>query len=159
MFSSVGHSSESKSQTPSQTKVENSNTVKTPEETGNLGKVSAKAGGGGRMVSEEGRAVGGTNVPLSLQIPAKTRSAPTACTPPPPPPPPATPRKNKAAMCKPLMQNRGVSCKVEMKSKGSQTGEPGQRDTTSCARQSWASSPGPCPGYSHPGITEWQLSL
>uniref|UniRef100_A0A8D2NQS8 Zinc finger MYM-type containing 3 n=1 Tax=Zosterops lateralis melanops TaxID=1220523 RepID=A0A8D2NQS8_ZOSLA len=42
---------------------------------------------------------------------------------PPPAPPlvPATPRKNKAAMCKPLMQNRGVSCKFEMKSKGCQT--------------------------------------
>uniref|UniRef100_A0A8C0BYE4 Zinc finger MYM-type containing 3 n=1 Tax=Buteo japonicus TaxID=224669 RepID=A0A8C0BYE4_9AVES len=39
----------------------------------------------------------------------------------PPPPVPATPRKNKAAMCKPLMQNRGVSCKIEMKSKGCQT--------------------------------------
>ncbi|XP_008853802.1 zinc finger MYM-type protein 3 isoform X4 [Nannospalax galili] len=86
-------SSESKPQTASQTKVENSNTVKTPEENGNLGK-----------------------------IPVKTRSAPSAPTPP-PPPPPATPRKNKAAMCKPLMQNRGVSCKVEMKSKGSQTEE------------------------------------
>uniref|UniRef100_A0A803YMK7 TRASH domain-containing protein n=1 Tax=Meleagris gallopavo TaxID=9103 RepID=A0A803YMK7_MELGA len=44
-----------------------------------------------------------------------------AAPPPPPPPVPATPRKNKAAMCKPLMQNRGVSCKVEMKSKGCQT--------------------------------------
>ncbi|XP_074925029.1 zinc finger MYM-type protein 3 isoform X3 [Chelonoidis abingdonii] len=40
---------------------------------------------------------------------------------PPPPPVPATPRKNKAAMCKPLMQNRGVSCKIEVKSKGCQT--------------------------------------
>ncbi|XP_034297603.1 zinc finger MYM-type protein 3 isoform X2 [Pantherophis guttatus] len=37
------------------------------------------------------------------------------------PPQPVTPRKNKAAMCKPLMQNRGVSCKTEMKSKGCQT--------------------------------------
>ncbi|XP_054694906.1 zinc finger MYM-type protein 3 isoform X3 [Grus americana] len=44
-----------------------------------------------------------------------------AAAPPPPPPVPATPRKNKAAMCKPLMQNRGVSCKIEMKSKGCQT--------------------------------------
>lgn len=85
------------------------------------------------MVSERGLwYVGGTNVPLSLQIPAKTRSAPTASTPPPPPPPPATPRKNKAAMCKPLMQNRGVSCKVEMKSKGSQTGELGYLDIRGC---------------------------
>lgn len=86
-------SSESKPQTPSQTKVENNNTVRTPEENGNLGK-----------------------------IPLKTRPTPTVPTPP-PPQPPATPRKNKAAMCKPLMQNRGVSCKVEMKSKGSQTEE------------------------------------
>lgn len=85
--------SESKPQTPSQTKVENNNTVRTPEENGNLGK-----------------------------IPVKTRSVPSVPTPP-PPPPPATPRKNKAAMCKPLMQNRGVSCKMEMKSKGSQTEE------------------------------------
>ncbi|XP_075774118.1 zinc finger MYM-type protein 3 isoform X2 [Pelodiscus sinensis] len=46
---------------------------------------------------------------------AKASSAPV------PPPAPATPRKNKAAMCKPLMQNRGVSCKVEVKSKGCQT--------------------------------------
>lgn len=90
----------------------------------------------GRIISEEGTAVGGTNVPFSLQIPVKTRSAPTAPTPPPPPPPPATPRKNKAAMCKPLMQNRGVSCKVEMKSKGSQTGEPGYLDATGCIPES-----------------------
>ncbi|KFP34524.1 Zinc finger MYM-type protein 3, partial [Colius striatus] len=34
---------------------------------------------------------------------------------------PSTPRKNKAAMCKPLMQNRGISCKIEMKSKACQT--------------------------------------
>lgn len=88
-------SSEAKPQTPSQTKVENRNTIKTLQENGNLGK-----------------------------IPVKTRPAPAAPTPPPPPPPPpAAPRKNKAAMCKPLMQNRGVSCKVEMKSKGSQTEE------------------------------------
>ncbi|KAM6253668.1 zinc finger MYM-type protein 3 isoform 2-T6 [Porphyrio hochstetteri] len=46
---------------------------------------------------------------------------PPAAPPPPPPPVPATPRKNKAAMCKPLMQNRGISCKIEMKSKGCQT--------------------------------------
>lgn len=85
-------SSESKPQTPSQTKVENNNTVRTPEENENLGKIPVK-----RVIS----------------------SVPT----PPPPPPPATPRKNKAAMCKPLMQNRGVSCKVEVKSKGSQTEE------------------------------------
>ncbi|KAM6061405.1 zinc finger MYM-type protein 3 isoform 2-T3 [Chlamydotis macqueenii] len=54
---------------------------------------------------------------------AKTSSAQMslAVPPPPPPPVPATPRKNKAAMCKPLMQNRGVSCKIEMKSKGCQT--------------------------------------
>ncbi|NXL45671.1 ZMYM3 protein, partial [Podilymbus podiceps] len=54
---------------------------------------------------------------------AKTFSAQTspAAPPPLPPPVPATPRKNKAAMCKPLMQNRGVSCKIEMKSKGCQT--------------------------------------
>ncbi|PKU32957.1 zinc finger mym-type protein 3 isoform x1 [Limosa lapponica baueri] len=54
---------------------------------------------------------------------AKTSSAQVspAAPPPPPPPVPATPRKNKAAMCKPLMQNRGVSCKIEMKSKGCQT--------------------------------------
>ncbi|XP_075812810.1 zinc finger MYM-type protein 3 isoform X3 [Microtus pennsylvanicus] len=85
--------SESKPQTPSQTKVENNNTVRIPEENGNLGK-----------------------------IPVKTRSVPSVPTPS-LPPPPATPRKNKAAMCKPLMQNRGVSCKMEMKSKGSQTEE------------------------------------
>ena len=80
------------------------------------------------MVPEEGLTVGGTHIPC-LQIPVKIRLAPNASTPPPPPPPPATPRKNKAAMCKPLMQNRGVSCKVEMKSKGSQTGEPGCLDS------------------------------
>ncbi|XP_028625838.1 zinc finger MYM-type protein 3 isoform X5 [Grammomys surdaster] len=85
-------SSESKPQTPSQTKVENNNTVRTPEENGNLGKIPVK------------------------------RAAPSMPIPP-PPPPPATPRKNKAAMCKPLMQNRGVSCKAETKSKGSQTDE------------------------------------
>ncbi|NXF71562.1 ZMYM3 protein, partial [Sclerurus mexicanus] len=54
---------------------------------------------------------------------AKASSAQTSPAVPPPAPPvvPATPRKNKAAMCKPLMQNRGVSCKLEMKSKGCQT--------------------------------------
>lgn len=58
----------------------------------------------------------------SLQEPAK--AAPTSpASAPLQPPQPVTPRKNKAAMCKPLMQNRGVSCKTEMKSKGCQTGE------------------------------------
>ncbi|RMB98333.1 hypothetical protein DUI87_25238 [Hirundo rustica rustica] len=54
---------------------------------------------------------------------AKASSAQASPAVPPPAPPlvPATPRKNKAAMCKPLMQNRGVSCKFEMKSKGCQT--------------------------------------
>ncbi|XP_061454233.1 zinc finger MYM-type protein 3 isoform X2 [Rhineura floridana] len=54
----------------------------------------------------------------SNAVPAKNSSAPAT---PAPPPQPVTPRKNKAAMCKPLMQNRGVSCKIEMKSKGCQT--------------------------------------
>ncbi|NXH15524.1 ZMYM3 protein, partial [Bucco capensis] len=54
---------------------------------------------------------------------AKTSSAQMSLAAPAPQPPlvPATPRKNKAAMCKPLMQNRGISCKIEMKSKGCQT--------------------------------------
>ncbi|NXG07578.1 ZMYM3 protein, partial [Sakesphorus luctuosus] len=54
---------------------------------------------------------------------AKASSAKTSSAAPPPAPPlvPATHRKNKAAMCKPLMQNRGISCKLEMKSKGCQT--------------------------------------
>ncbi|NXN07124.1 ZMYM3 protein, partial [Indicator maculatus] len=53
----------------------------------------------------------------------KTSSAQMSLAAPPPLPPavPATPRKNKAAMCKPLMQNRGISCKIEVKSKGCQT--------------------------------------
>ncbi|KFP84932.1 Zinc finger MYM-type protein 3, partial [Acanthisitta chloris] len=57
------------------------------------------------------------------QLSAKASSSQTSPAAPPPAPPlvPATPRKNKAAMCKPLMQNRGVSCKLEMKSKGCQT--------------------------------------
>ncbi|NXU52257.1 ZMYM3 protein, partial [Turnix velox] len=66
--------------------------------------------------------------PSSQKAETNTLSAKTSTTqispaapPPPPPPVPATPRKNKAAMCKPLMQNRGVSCKIEMKSKGCQT--------------------------------------
>uniref|UniRef100_A0A8C0ZIN9 Zinc finger MYM-type containing 3 n=1 Tax=Cyanistes caeruleus TaxID=156563 RepID=A0A8C0ZIN9_CYACU len=66
-----------------------------------------------------------TNLRLSAfpQLSAKASSAqaPPAVPPPTPPLVPATPRKNKAAMCKPLMQNRGVSCKFEMKSKGCQT--------------------------------------
>ncbi|XP_032083868.1 zinc finger MYM-type protein 3 isoform X3 [Thamnophis elegans] len=52
--------------------------------------------------------------------PAKTApTSPTSAAP--QPPQPVTPRKNKSAMCKPLMQNRGISCKTEMKSKGCQT--------------------------------------
>lgn len=120
LFWSTGQSSESKPQTPSQTKVESSNIVKTAEENGNLSKVRIKANREDNL--EKGTIVSSTNVPLSLQIPMKTQSAPATPTPP-PLPPPAAPRKNKAAMCKPLMQNRGVSCKVEMKSKGSQTGK------------------------------------
>uniref|UniRef100_A0A8D0B8B6 Zinc finger MYM-type containing 3 n=1 Tax=Salvator merianae TaxID=96440 RepID=A0A8D0B8B6_SALMN len=53
-------------------------------------------------------------------VPAKNSSPPVASAAS-PPSQPVTPRKNKAAMCKPLMQNRGVSCKIEMKSKGCQT--------------------------------------
>ncbi|KFQ05951.1 Zinc finger MYM-type protein 3, partial [Leptosomus discolor] len=56
----------------------------------------------------------GTGMPRGTQMSS-------AAPPPLPTPVPATPRKNKAAMCKPLMQNRGVSCKIEMKSKGCQT--------------------------------------
>ncbi|XP_015481853.1 zinc finger MYM-type protein 3 isoform X2 [Parus major] len=56
-----------------------------------------------------------------LSAKASSAQAPPAVPPPTPPLVPATPRKNKAAMCKPLMQNRGVSCKFEMKSKGCQT--------------------------------------
>ncbi|NWR60942.1 ZMYM3 protein, partial [Bucorvus abyssinicus] len=52
---------------------------------------------------------------------AKTSSAQMSPAVPLSPQVPATPRKNKAAMCKPLMQNRAVSCKIEMKSKGCQT--------------------------------------
>ncbi|XP_061862398.1 zinc finger MYM-type protein 3 isoform X2 [Colius striatus] len=54
---------------------------------------------------------------------AKTSSAQVspAAQPPQPALVPSTPRKNKAAMCKPLMQNRGISCKIEMKSKACQT--------------------------------------
>ncbi|KAJ7310367.1 hypothetical protein JRQ81_007278 [Phrynocephalus forsythii] len=54
-------------------------------------------------------------------VPVKNSTASTPPAAPPPTSQPATPRKNKAAMCKPLMQNRGVSCKIEMKSKGCQT--------------------------------------
>nr|XP_060612118.1 zinc finger MYM-type protein 3 isoform X3 [Anolis sagrei ordinatus] len=54
-------------------------------------------------------------------VPANNRSSASPAPTPSPPAPPSTPRKNKAAMCKPLMQNRGVSCKTEMKSKGCQT--------------------------------------
>ncbi|XP_029852911.1 zinc finger MYM-type protein 3 isoform X2 [Aquila chrysaetos chrysaetos] len=56
-----------------------------------------------------------------LSAKASSAQMSPAAPPLPPPPVPATPRKNKAAMCKPLMQNRGVSCKIEMKSKGCQT--------------------------------------
>lgn len=50
-------------------------------------------------------------------------SSPQTSPAPPPPPSPSVPRKNKAAMCKPLMQNRGVSCRVETKSTDCQTDE------------------------------------
>ncbi|KAG8553957.1 hypothetical protein GDO81_003617 [Engystomops pustulosus] len=58
-------------------------------------------------------------------------SSPQASPAPPPPPSPSVPRKNKAAMCKPLMQNRGVSCRVETKSKDCQTEEEFPPVTTS----------------------------
>ena len=45
LFWSTGQSSEAKPQTPSQTKVENRNTIKTLQENGNLGKVKARAKG------------------------------------------------------------------------------------------------------------------
>uniref|UniRef100_A0A8C3V8B5 Zinc finger MYM-type containing 3 n=1 Tax=Catharus ustulatus TaxID=91951 RepID=A0A8C3V8B5_CATUS len=66
------------------------------------------------------RHIGGRSLQDRLSPKRGQFSSPTV---PPPAPPlvPATPRKNKAAMCKPLMQNRGVSCKFEMKSKGCQT--------------------------------------
>uniref|UniRef100_H2ZZK5 Zinc finger MYM-type containing 3 n=1 Tax=Latimeria chalumnae TaxID=7897 RepID=H2ZZK5_LATCH len=60
-------------------------------------------------------------------ISSKSRSAQRSSSPHPPPTPPqpapTTIRKNKAAMCKPLMQNRGVSCRIDTKSKGCQTEE------------------------------------
>ncbi|NXD27658.1 ZMYM3 protein, partial [Spelaeornis formosus] len=73
--------------------------------------------------SEQKPAVPSTQKAETNMLSAKTSSPQTSPAVPPPAPPlvPATPRKNKAAMCKPLMQNRGVSCKFEMKSKGCQT--------------------------------------
>ncbi|KAG9477991.1 hypothetical protein GDO78_013140 [Eleutherodactylus coqui] len=71
----------------------------------------------------------GTKPPASTQIKTESNAAspkpssPQTSPAPPPPPSPSVPRKNKAAMCKPLMQNRGVSCRVEMKSKDCQTDE------------------------------------
>ncbi|KAM9325763.1 zinc finger MYM-type protein 3 [Gastrophryne carolinensis] len=49
--------------------------------------------------------------------------SPQTASAPPPPPSSTVPRKNKAAMCKPLMQNRGVSCRVDTKTKNCQTDE------------------------------------
>ncbi|XP_064569233.1 zinc finger MYM-type protein 3 isoform X2 [Zonotrichia leucophrys gambelii] len=75
------------------------------------------------QTSEPKPAVPSTQKAETNMLSAKASSAQTSPAVPPPAPPlvPATPRKNKAAMCKPLMQNRGVSCKLEMKSKGCQT--------------------------------------
>ncbi|XP_075691807.1 zinc finger MYM-type protein 3 [Rhinoderma darwinii] len=71
----------------------------------------------------------GSKPPASTQQKTETNAAspkpnsPQTAPAPPPPPSPSVPRKNKAAMCKPLMQNRGVSCRVETKSKDCQTDE------------------------------------
>ncbi|XP_030911913.1 zinc finger MYM-type protein 3 isoform X1 [Geospiza fortis] len=75
------------------------------------------------QTSEPKPAVPSTQKAETNMLSAKASSAQSSPAVPPPAPPlvPATPRKNKAAMCKPLMQNRGVSCKFEMKSKGCQT--------------------------------------
>ncbi|NXC11618.1 ZMYM3 protein, partial [Orthonyx spaldingii] len=75
------------------------------------------------QTSESKPAVPSSQKAETNMLSAKASSAQTSPAVPPPAPPlvPATPRKNKAAMCKPLMQNRGISCKFEMKSKGCQT--------------------------------------
>ncbi|XP_063272719.1 zinc finger MYM-type protein 3 isoform X2 [Prinia subflava] len=75
------------------------------------------------QTSETKPAVPSSQKAETNMLSAKASSAQASPAVPPPAPPlvPATPRKNKAAMCKPLMQNRGVSCKFEMKSKGCQT--------------------------------------
>ncbi|NXQ38599.1 ZMYM3 protein, partial [Catharus fuscescens] len=75
------------------------------------------------QTSEPKPAVPSSQKAETNMLSAKASSAQASPTVPPSAPPlvPATPRKNKAAMCKPLMQNRGVSCKFEMKSKGCQT--------------------------------------
>ncbi|XP_072287418.1 zinc finger MYM-type protein 3 isoform X2 [Pyxicephalus adspersus] len=62
--------------------------------------------------------------PKTENSPASPKpQSPQAASAPPPPPSPTVPRKNKAVMCKPLMQNRGVSCRVETRSKDCQTEE------------------------------------
>ncbi|XP_063288829.1 zinc finger MYM-type protein 3 isoform X5 [Pelobates fuscus] len=53
----------------------------------------------------------------------KSRTAHAAATPTTPTSPPPSNRKNKAAMCKPLMQNRGTSCGVQMVDSDCQTDE------------------------------------
>ncbi|XP_063793212.1 zinc finger MYM-type protein 3 isoform X2 [Pseudophryne corroboree] len=78
--------------------------------------------------SKKGQNVGSKAPANSQQKPDVDRASPKTHSPqtapaPPPPPSPTVPRKNKAAMCKPLMQNRGVSCRVETKSKDCQTEE------------------------------------
>ncbi|KAM4020740.1 zinc finger MYM-type protein 3 isoform 3-T7 [Anomaloglossus baeobatrachus] len=71
----------------------------------------------------------GSKPPTTTQPKTDTNTAspkpntPETAPAPPPPPSPSVPRKNKAAMCKPLMQNRGVSCRVDTKSSDCQTDE------------------------------------
>ncbi|XP_075040566.1 zinc finger MYM-type protein 3 isoform X3 [Mixophyes fleayi] len=78
--------------------------------------------------SKKGQNVG-SKTPANAQQKTEVNTAspkphsPQTASAPPPPPSPTVPRKNKAAMCKPLMQNRGVSCRVETKSKDCQTEE------------------------------------
>ncbi|XP_068103612.1 zinc finger MYM-type protein 3 [Hyperolius riggenbachi] len=78
--------------------------------------------------SKKGQTVGSKTSSNSQQKSESNPASPKPQSPqtasaPPPPPSPTVPRKNKAAMCKPLMQNRGVSCRVETKTKDCQTEE------------------------------------
>lgn len=79
--------------------------------------------------SKKGQSVGTKTTPNSQpktteNSPASPKpQSPQAASAPTPPTSPTVPRKNKAVMCKPLMQNRGVSCRVETKSKDCQTEE------------------------------------
>uniref|UniRef100_A0A8C5QDR7 Zinc finger MYM-type containing 3 n=1 Tax=Leptobrachium leishanense TaxID=445787 RepID=A0A8C5QDR7_9ANUR len=120
LHSKKGQIAGSKTPTTAQNKTEtNTNASRRASASGDSMHGGSKPRVSGHQERTEPAEVGENRASLAT---SKSRTAHVTPAPPPPPSPTSV-RKNKAAMCKPLMQNRGTYCQVQMTDGDCQTEE------------------------------------